>query len=141
MEERNRRLTFRKKERLCSRKSIEFLFQHGQILISFPLRMVYIRKKDTSAPLPKVLISVSRKHFRKAAGRNYIKRILREAYRKNKHILVDYAEAHEESIELAIIYASGRMPEPVTLEKNIKDLLQKLVKDFEETGEISVKSK
>jgi ribonuclease P protein component len=34
-------------------------------------------------------VSVSKKNFKKAVDRNYFKRILRETYRLNKHILVD----------------------------------------------------
>lgn len=34
-------------------------------------------------------ISVSKKHFKKAVDRNYFKRVLRETYRHNKHLLLD----------------------------------------------------
>lgn len=133
MEEQKRRLTFRKRERLCGRKSIEYLFQHGQTLHLFPVRLVYIRKKSDGKQSPKVLISVPRKHFRKAVDRNYIKRLLREAYRKNKHVLIDYAVLHDESIELALVYTSDRLPLSGILENNLKEQFQRLIFIFEES--------
>jgi len=37
----------------------------------------------------KMGVSVSKKYFKKAHDRNYFKRVLRETYRLNKHILTD----------------------------------------------------
>lgn len=34
-------------------------------------------------------VSTSKKYFKKAVERNYFKRVLRETYRLNKHILLD----------------------------------------------------
>jgi ribonuclease P protein component len=34
-------------------------------------------------------VSVSKRNFKKAVDRNYFKRVLRETYRLNKHILID----------------------------------------------------
>lgn len=37
-------------------------------------------------------VSVSKKYFKKAVDRNYFKRVLRETYRLNKHLLIDSLE-------------------------------------------------
>jgi ribonuclease P protein component len=37
-------------------------------------------------------VSVSKKYFKHAVDRNYFKRVLRETYRLNKHLLVDHLD-------------------------------------------------
>jgi ribonuclease P protein component len=56
------------------------------------LRLVYVENKEENAVLLKMGVSVSKKYFKKAVERNYFKRVLRETYRLNKHILLDTLE-------------------------------------------------
>ncbi len=82
-----------KEEKLKSKKTIELLFSNGQSVAKYPLRLVYIESDyginaETKNKL-KFGISVSKKNFKKAVDRNYFKRVLRETYRLNKHILTE----------------------------------------------------
>jgi ribonuclease P protein component len=78
-----------KNEKIKSNKTIELLFSEGKSVSKFPLRLVYVENEfDDNATL-KISVSVSKKHFKKAVDRNYYKRVLRECYRLNKHILID----------------------------------------------------
>jgi ribonuclease P protein component len=51
-----------------------------------------LKNKEENAELIKMGVSVSKKYFKKAVDRNYFKRVLRETYRLNKHILIDNIE-------------------------------------------------
>ncbi|MCG8341099.1 MAG: ribonuclease P protein component [Cytophagales bacterium] len=81
------RHTFSKNERLRSKKLIAQLFEQGETLDIYPLRMFYLPCRPTQIPNHQVLFAVSKKKFKSAVVRNRIKRKLREAYRCNKHLL------------------------------------------------------
>ena len=84
--------TYPKKEKLKSKTTINLLFSEGNSVSKFPLRLVYVENKEENAELMKKGVSVSKKYFKKAVDRNYFKRVLRETYRLNKHLLIDNLE-------------------------------------------------
>ena len=84
--------TYPKKEKLKSKTTIDLLFSEGNSVSKFPLRLVYVENKEPNAELMKMGVSVSKKYFKKAVDRNYFKRVLRETYRLNKHLLIDNLE-------------------------------------------------
>lgn len=79
--------TYNKEEKLKSRKLIKQLFEHGQSVSVFPLRLVYLRTDHDGEYLLKTGVSVSKRNFKLAVDRNRIKRLMREVYRLNKHLL------------------------------------------------------
>ncbi|MDD5148934.1 MAG: ribonuclease P protein component [Flavobacterium sp.] len=85
--------TYPKNEKLKSKITIDLLFSKGKSVSKYPLRLVYVESdygipEDSDQKL-KMGVSVSKKYFKKAVDRNYFKRVLRETYRLNKHLLVD----------------------------------------------------
>ncbi len=81
--------TYPKSEKLKSKNTIDLLFSEGKSVSKYPLRLVYVEGNfGENIPL-KMGVSVSKKHFKKAVDRNYFKRVLRETYRLNKHLLLD----------------------------------------------------
>ena len=84
--------TYPKIEKLKSKTTIDLLFSEGNSVSKFPLRLVYVENKEPNAELMKMGVSVSKKYFKKAVDRNYFKRVLRETYRLNKHLLIDNLE-------------------------------------------------
>lgn len=79
-------LTYSKKDKLKSKRTIEALFSKGKSVTKYPLRLVYILDDAQGAEM-KIGVSVSKKYFKRAVDRNYFKRVLRETYRLNQHLL------------------------------------------------------
>lgn len=88
--------TYPKTEKLKSKITIDLLFSKGKSVSKYPLRLVFVESdygipEDSDQKL-KMGVSVSKKYFKHAVDRNYFKRVLRETYRLNKHLLVDHLD-------------------------------------------------
>lgn len=81
--------TYPKNEKLKSKITIGLLFTEGKSVSKYPLRLVYKASSFGEGEKIKMGVSVSKKNFKKAVDRNYFKRVLRETYRLNKHLLID----------------------------------------------------
>jgi ribonuclease P protein component len=84
--------TYPKNEKLKSKTIIGLLFSEGKSVSKYPLRLVYRQAEDNSDEKIKMGVSVSKKYFKRAVDRNYFKRVLRETYRLNKHLLLENVE-------------------------------------------------
>ena len=83
------KFTYPKSEKLKSKNTIDLLFSEGKSVAKYPLRLVYV-EGDFGENIPlKIGVSVSKKHFKLAVDRNYFKRVLRETYRLNKHLIIE----------------------------------------------------
>lgn len=83
------KFTYPKEEKLKSKITIGKLFSEGKSVSKYPLRLVYCATEPGEHQKIKMGVSVSKKNFKKAVDRNYFKRVLRETYRLNKHLLID----------------------------------------------------
>jgi ribonuclease P protein component len=81
-----------KTEKLKSKNTIDLLFSEGKSVSKYPLRLVFVPTHLEEAVGLKMGVSVSKKYFKNAVDRNYFKRVLRECYRLNKHLLTDNLE-------------------------------------------------
>ena len=82
------KFSFRKEERLSSRKIIQELFDKGSSFYLHPFKIIYRKHPVQDETHSQVLITVPSKNFRKAVDRNKIKRRVREGYRLNKEKLL-----------------------------------------------------
>ena len=129
-----RRYTFSKEERLCSKKLIERLFAGGnRSFPAFPLRVVYMPLSVDENPADvSILISVPKKRFKHAVKRNLVKRQVREAYRLNKHILIDSLKAQEspQKMVLAFIWLDNKIHATNEVEYKVKKLLHHIAENL-----------
>jgi len=133
------RCTFSKAERLSSKKVIERLFKKGSpetgSVFSYPFRVLYLREEVYSEilpdatpvkpGLPAVLISVSKRNFKRAVDRNLIKRRIREAYRLNKALLFSTETARPPAY-IAFVYVAKEILGFEELEKKMKFVLRQM---------------
>ena len=116
----------RKPERLNKKKIIEKMFAGGSRSFSiFPLRVVWLPVEELDAPVS-ILVSVSKRRFKRAVKRNRVKRQIREAYRLNKPVLL--APLAEKGCRLAIafIYLSDELMDSALIEEKMKIALVRI---------------
>jgi len=123
-------LTFKKSEKLCSKKEIEALFKNAISVNAYPLTLLWLKIDFNIYNPVKILISAPRKNLKNAVDRNLIKRRIREAYRKNKIELIQFLFKNNLSCNIAIIYNSKNIADYQEIESKIILLLQRLQKDL-----------
>ena len=77
-------------------------------------------------PAAQMLVSVPKRCFKRAVKRNRVKRQVREAYRKNKHILLDTVEAKGLHLIMGVIWLDNELSPSAEVEKRLVNLLQRL---------------
>lgn len=121
--------TFRKPEHLCLKSEIEALFSAGCTSMSaFPMRATFRTfPYEGEGPQVKILLSVSKRHFKHAVDRNRAKRQLREAYRLQKPAFLSTLPT-DKALHIAFIWLSDS---PIN-SKLVYDRMQNLLRRISE---------
>ena len=119
--------SFNKKERLKSKKQIEKLFNGGKSISNYPIKLFYVPAEEEQEVPVKVGFSVPKRSFKKAVDRNRIKRLMREAYRLNKHLIFNNIEGN---FAFLILYLGKELPRYTEVEESLVDIFRKLVKEI-----------
>ena len=141
--------TFKKEERLCSRRLIDQLYAEGHRLMAFPFSVQWMivpnlspstshlspstshLSPSTSHLSPcQVLIVAPKRKFRHAVDRNRVRRLIRECYRLRKPALYSFLEEHNISIVFSMVYIHNEIMTYEQLGKKMDKLLESLEKEI-----------
>ena len=74
-----------------------------------------------------LLVSVSKRRFKRAVKRNRVKRQIREAYRLNKQPLLEALAEKDLRLALAFIYLSDELTDSAVITEKMKIALARIV--------------
>ncbi|MEX0315844.1 MAG: ribonuclease P protein component [Allomuricauda sp.] len=117
--------TFPKNEKLKSKKVFEQLFIEGKNLTAFPIKLIYLKVDFADDTSIKIGVVAPKKKFKSAPKRNRIKRLLREAYRLNKHVVFNKIEGN---FAFLFLYLGNTMPSYDEVDGSINKLLEAFLK-------------
>lgn len=117
--------SFKKSEKLCSKKIIDKLFSEGETFLSYPLKIGFIELENSFESPAQAAFTVGKRNFKLAIQRTHIKRKIREAYRLNKHIL--YKGLGDKHVAVFFIFIGKNIPDYTLVESAMKKGIDKLL--------------
>jgi ribonuclease P protein component len=90
------------------------------------MKVVFLKTTFEDSQPVKAAFSVSKRNFKRAVKRNYLKRIMREAYRQNRSGLLSLLNEQGFQLSLMFIYAAKEVKDYQTVEKGMVKAFEKL---------------
>lgn len=113
--------TLKKAERIKSLKTIDELFKNGSSFFLTPFKVLY---SLNTSPVSNAAFMVSRRNFKNATDRNRIKRLVRESWRINRHLL--HTVKGPVYVQIIFIYTSHTLPGQDTVHSAMHKCIQKI---------------
>jgi ribonuclease P protein component len=118
-----RRNTLKRTERLKSSRIIGELFDSGDTITIFPLKLFW-STDNYDQPVPaRMAVAIPARNIRNAVDRNRLKRRIREAYRLNKQILLVFLSDKKLYLNFVFLY----LPKTVSSYSQISEALIKIL--------------
>lgn len=119
--------TFKKEERLTSNIAIKELFTQGRTKMVYPYKIIWNKRPALEEVVPvKIVISVSKRNFKKAVDRNKIRRRIKEAYRLHKSQLLTICKQQHLAMNVAVIYIAKEKQDYLFIKKKMIKVVQEL---------------
>lgn len=119
--------TYNKYQKLKSKKLVDNLFKLGKSILAFPVKII-VTVEDSIEPTVLSGVGVSKKYFKKAHDRNYIKRIIKESFRHHQQVMINFSQAKSVNIHFFILYVYKELPKFADLNEQMPTIIEKLIK-------------
>jgi len=119
------KLTFKKNEKLKSKKVIQSIFLQNQTIKIYPFKLVWIIEPNNSSEI-KMGTSTAKRLFKLAVTRNLIKRRMRECLRLNKTILTNALNNKNIKLSFMLLYIGKEVVPYNEFNIKIKQILIRL---------------
>ena len=116
---------FPAKERIKSSLTIKTVVENRKFVAEFPVKCFYrfVKKSDTQLPDKQLAVIVPKKRFKHAVDRNRVKRLMREAYRLQKHTCDTNSE---DVLQMCWLYVGKKLPEYSEICRSTQSILEQL---------------
>ncbi len=127
-EGRKQRYLLPARARIKQRLLFDQLFESGQSLKKYPLRVSFVvpaEVKEGQAPVV-AGFSVPKRRFKRAVDRNLLKRRMREAWRLLSPEFVESCRAKEKNLAVLLVYQSSEILSYEEIANAVKELLRRM---------------
>jgi len=117
--------SFNKNEKVKSRKTISILFSGRKALYAQNIKLLWEIGLRSDVYV-EAGFAVPKRSVRKAVQRNYLKRLMREAFRKNREQLMLHLEERDLHVSMVFLYQATQILDYSSVESAVVQLLNEL---------------